>query len=51
MPEDCQDLHRDPVSRKRQTQLFSLKTIDQTEASKRANSHTLRLDATWKAYR
>jgi integrase len=52
IPDDCQDLHRDPVSRKKQTQLFfSLKTTDKTEASKRANSHTLRLDATWKAYR
>lgn len=52
IPADCRGLHRDPVTGKRQTQLFfSLKTGDKAEACRRADSHTRRLDALWKAHR
>ncbi len=52
VPSDVRKLHKAPNTRKTPEQLFfSLKTSDKAEACRRADSHTRRLDALWKAYR
>jgi integrase len=52
VPEDVRSLHRHSATKQPQEQLFfSLKTSDKLEACRRADSHTRRLDALWKAHR
>lgn len=51
VPEDVRSLHKRLGKPPEEQLFFSLKTTDRAEACRRADAHTRRLDALWKAHR
>ena len=51
IPEDVRSLYKHLGRRADEQMFFSLKTTDKMEACRRADAHTRRLDALWKAHR
>lgn len=51
VPEDVRSIYRQLGKSPQEQLFFSLKTTDKAEACRRADAHTRRLDALWKAHR